>query len=110
MRLLAQMIKVVTAAAALALACFPAAAKDVLVVVLEDAAGKTSMHHQATADCMAFLAGFMKRERGGVTTFLTFEAPPPATGKVLAAFCVLPDGSTVCSKPVENIRCKQGEF
>jgi hypothetical protein len=86
------------------------AAKDMLVVVLEDTAGKTSMNYQATADCMAFLSAFMKAEREGTPTFLTFEAPPPATGKVLAAYCVLPDGSVVCSKPIGNSRYKQGEF
>jgi hypothetical protein len=32
------------------------AAKDILMVVLEDAAGKTSLHYQASADCMAFLS------------------------------------------------------
>ena len=86
------------------------AAKDILMVVLEDAAGKTSLHYQASANCMAFLSAFMKHEREGVPTFLTFEAPPPAHGKVLVAYCVLPDGSVVCSKPIGNIRCKQGEF
>jgi hypothetical protein len=85
-------------------------AKDVLLAVLEDASGKTSLHQQLSADCMAFLSGFMKREREGVATFLTFEAPPAAHGKVLAIYCVRPNGETVCSKPIGNIPCKQGDF
>ena len=98
-------------AVALTMLASPAlAAKDMLMVVLEDTARETSVHYQLTADCMAFLSRFMKHEREGVPTFLTFEAPPPAHGKVLVAYCVLPDGSVVCSKPIGNIRCKQGEF
>jgi len=56
--------------------------------VLEDAAGKTSLHQQLSADCMAFLSEFMKHERAGVATFLTFKAPPVAHGKVLAVYCI----------------------
>ena len=59
---------------------------------------------------MAFLSAFMKHEREGVPTFLTFKAPPPATGKVLVAYCLRPNGEIVCSKTVGNIPCKQGDF
>jgi hypothetical protein len=98
-------------AVALAMLASPApAAKDILMVVLEDTAGQRSLHYQPSADCMAFLSAFMKHEREGVPTFLTFEAPPPAHGKVLVAYCILPSGETVCSKPVGNLPCKQGEF
>jgi hypothetical protein len=62
----------------------PALATDMLVVVLEDAAGEK--------------------------TFLTFKAPPPATGKVLHAVCIQPYGQIVCSKNLANMKCKQGEF
>jgi hypothetical protein len=86
------------------------AAKDILMAVLEDASGKTSLHQQLSADCMAFLSAFMKLEREGRSTFLTFEAPPVAHGKVLAVYCIRPNGETVCSKPVGNIPCKQGDF
>jgi hypothetical protein len=85
-------------------------AKDILMAVLEDVDHKTSLHQQLSADCMAFLSAFMKHEREGVPTFLTFEAPPVAHGKVLAVYCIRPNGETVCSKPVGNIPCKQGDF
>jgi hypothetical protein len=88
----------------------PALATDMLVVVLEDAAGEKSMHTQMMADCMVFLRAFIKHEREGVPTFLTFKAPPPATGKVLHAVCIQPDGQIVCSKNLANMKCKQGEF
>jgi hypothetical protein len=86
------------------------AGKDILMAVLEDDAHKTSLHYQPSPNCMEFLSAFMKHEREGVPTFLTFQTPPHAHGKVLAAFCVRPNGEIVCSKPVGNIQCKQGDF
>jgi hypothetical protein len=100
-----------TAAVALMTLAFPAlAASDMLMVVLEDAAHEKSIHHQQSADCMAFLSAFMKHEREGVPTFLTFKAPPPATGKVLAVYCIRPNGDVVCSKNTGQVPCHQAEF
>jgi hypothetical protein len=59
---------------------------------------------------MAFLSAFMKHEREGVPTFLTFKAPPAATGKVLAAYFIRPNGDVVCSTNTGQIPCRQAEF
>ena len=68
-----------------------AQAKDLLVVVLEDAKGRKSVHHQASYDCARFLAAFRRAKRNNMPVSLTFEAPP-ATGHVLEARCIRPDG------------------
>ena len=102
---------VVISASALTTFALPAlGAQDVLMVVLENAAHEKSKHYQPSADCMAFLSAFMKAEREGVPTFLTFKAPPLATGKVLTAYCIRPNGDVVCSKNTGQIPCQQGEF
>jgi hypothetical protein len=72
----------------------PAVAKDVLFVVLEDAKGKTSAHHQLSSTCEAFLDEFQKQKKEGTPVHLTFE-DPPATGKVLEAYCIKPDGTVL---------------
>jgi hypothetical protein len=104
-------VKILAAAVVLMTLAFPAlAARDVLMVVLEDAAHEQSIRHQPSADCMAFLSAFMKHEREGVPTFLTFKTPPPVTGKVLAVYCIRPNGDVVCSKSIGQIPCQQAEF
>ena len=69
------------------------AEQDLLVVVLKEANGKTSLHHQLSQNCMAFLATFTKKMQEKERVFLTFEAPPKVTGEVLMAYCIHPDGS-----------------
>src|SRR5262245_43432716 len=70
-----------------------AAEKDLLVVVLKEADGKTSMHHQLSPNCMSFLATVSQQMREKQKVFLTFETPPKVTGQVLMAYCIHPDGS-----------------
>jgi hypothetical protein len=67
--------------------------RDLLVVVLKEADGKTSMHHQLSPNCMQFLATFSQKMREKERVILTFEAPPKVTGEVLMAYCIHPDGS-----------------
>jgi hypothetical protein len=70
-----------------------AAAKDVLFVVLEEDDGTRSAHHQLSSNCSEFLEGFRKATKDGSPVTLTFQAPPKVTGRVLEAYCILPDGS-----------------
>jgi hypothetical protein len=81
------------AALLLATGTADAAEKDLLVVVLKEADGKTSMHHQLSPNCMDFLATVSQKMREKQKVFLTFETPPKVTGRVLMAYCIHPDGS-----------------
>ena len=104
------LLSLLAAAVAFMTLAFPAlAARDVLMVLLEDAAHEKSIHYQPSADCMAFLSAFMKHEREGAPIFLTFQAPPAASGKVLAVYCIRPNGDVVCSKNIGQIPCQQAE-
>ena len=68
------------------------AAKDLLMVVLQTADGRREMHYQASPNCREFLKGFAKAKREGRPVTLTFKEPPAATGEVLEAYCIMPDG------------------
>src|SRR5262245_16241847 len=68
---------------------------DVLVVLLEEANGNKSAHWQKSPheSCLRFLREYRQILRTGGTVTLTFESPPRVTGNVLAASCILPDGT-----------------
>jgi hypothetical protein len=82
----------------------PAFAVDILMVVL-DQSGVKSIHHQAipSDQCRKFLTMFRQHIREGkLPVILTFKTPginnagniiSEATGEVLSANCVLPNGS-----------------
>lgn len=68
---------------------------DVLVVLLEESNGNKSAHWQKSPheSCLRFLKEYRQILRTGGTVTLTFEAPPKVTGNILAASCILPDGT-----------------
>jgi hypothetical protein len=66
---------------------------DILVVLLEEANGKRSVHYQASPNCNNFLMDFRRLTSAGKPVMLTFQAPPKVTGRVFDAHCVRPDGS-----------------
>jgi hypothetical protein len=70
--------------------------KDLVLVVLENWKGERSLHEQLAPheSCVTLLIGLRNATNTGEDMTLTFEAPPKATGKVLEAFCIRPDGST----------------
>jgi hypothetical protein len=65
--------------------------QDLLVVVLEKD-GQTSGHYQPSPNCSEFLGKFHELMKNGKTVTLTFFNPK-ATGRVVKAYCVRPDGS-----------------
>jgi hypothetical protein len=72
----------------------PALAKDVLVVVL-DQSGFKSLHKQVipSEECRKLLANLRQNiHEGKLPVTLTLQEPV-ATGRVVSANCVLPDGS-----------------
>ena len=67
---------------------------DVLVVLLEESNGNKGAHWQKSPheSCLQFLREYRQILRTGGTVTLTFESPR-VTGNVLAASCILPDGT-----------------
>jgi|SRR6516164_5322075 hypothetical protein len=86
-------LTVITALIFTALRPAHAAPEDLLVVVLKEADGKTSMHYQPSPNCMQFLTTVSQKMREKERVILTFEASPKVTGEVLMAYCIHPDGS-----------------
>jgi hypothetical protein len=72
-------------------------AADVLVVLMQrdGKPDKPEVHYQAVKEgnCAQLVAEFREQAKQGLSIMLTFKAPPEATGKVLEATCILPDGS-----------------
>jgi hypothetical protein len=68
---------------------------EIFVAVMQDTAGKTSIHHQSLKDgaCVQLLTRFGEQAKNGLPIMLTFEESPQFTGKVVEAHCVMPDGS-----------------
>ena len=86
-------LTVIAALVFMALRPAHAVEKDLLVVVLKEADGKTSLHHQLSPNCMQFLATVSQKMRKKERVILTFKTPPKVTGEVLMAYCIHPDGS-----------------
>jgi hypothetical protein len=84
-----------TSIAALLLATGAAHTAEIIVTVMQDTAGKMSIHHQALKDgaCVQLVTRFGEQAKNGSPVMLTFESPPQFTGKVVEAYCVMPDGS-----------------
>ena len=72
-----------------------ARATEVLIAVMNDDAGKTTIHQVNVKDgyCVGLLKKFTEDAKNGKPITLTIEAPPKSTGIVVEAHCVMPDGS-----------------
>src|SRR5262249_4645349 len=66
--------------------------KDVLLVLLKEDNGGTSLHYQPSQDCQKFLNSFRLLRKKGIAVRLKFF-DPEANGEVLKAYCIHPDGS-----------------
>jgi mevalonate kinase len=73
-----------------------ARATEILFAVMNDSAGKTSIHQVNLRDgyCVALVNKFNEQAKQN-TTPITLTLPSPTfTGTVIEAYCIMPDGST----------------
>jgi hypothetical protein len=80
--------------AALFLATGTAHAAEVLITVMQDEAGRHSIHQVSLKDgyCVELVTRFNKQAKNGLPVTLTLPEPD-FTGVVIEAHCVMPDGS-----------------
>jgi hypothetical protein len=82
-------------ATAISLLCpMPANAAEVLLAVLQDKEGKTSLHKITLIDgaCIQLLTNFREQAKNDRPIWLTLPQPD-FTGMVIEAHCIMPDGS-----------------
>src|SRR5262249_37266842 len=58
---------------------------NMLMVVLKEDNGETSLHYQMSPDCQKFLNTFRQLRKKGIPVRLKFLSPPEANGEVLKA-------------------------
>jgi Bacterial SH3 domain len=67
-------------------------ATDILVVLLKEDNGETSVHYQTSPNCQKVLKAFRLSKANGIAVHLKFLSPPEAEGAVLEANCIHPNG------------------
>jgi hypothetical protein len=71
---------------------------DTLVMVLQNEKGNVPhvIYLPKSANCPAVVAEFQRDAKAGKPVMVTIEiASPKLTGRVIAAYCVFPDGSMI---------------
>jgi hypothetical protein len=92
-------MKLITIFTACTLACTAqagsAAAKDMLIVMLEQTNNGTDGIHKVMVEkCEQFLKDYQRITKVGKIVSLTIKGEPEVTGSVVHAFCIYPDGTT----------------